>query len=433
MYPSHNNSCNCTNPINNVSTSSSSHRNGCGTQSSPKVIHRNQHNASSTQVYQQNNWDLNKSASTLLPTSYLRRLYKLGSLKNNDEMSMLNSINTQDCNDIQISNKNELNFQTPKTKKFDEVYLSVNRRTQPGISAAIKLLSQNLKPKINPNNEVIDDSNSNSITTNIVTTNTNTKGNNQNKIFTNGKNEIHPLCFLIQVELYSYFLSLTTTMVIISVTIIIISTSIQTINNEDTDKLANNPPGKMMKADSSTLMKPSLHNNSNNEIYLANSNSPCATNSNDNKNNMYSPLCTRKSNYDTLFKRSSSTSPYRPLLNYRPSWLLSSNNKMLSNETLYNSDDYHNGYITSKPKYLDSKISNNNISNKYRPSDNGTTTGTQTPMTAVTSQNLQGSLTTLSSSGGIGSNNATRYLNKNDHFSPRPINAKPSFHSRQNI
>ncbi|RTG79994.1 uncharacterized protein DC041_0006060, partial [Schistosoma bovis] len=79
------------------------------------------------------------------------------------------------------------------------------------------------------------------------------------------------------------------------------------------------------------------------------------------------------------------------------------NNKMLSNETLYNSDDYHNGYITSKPKYLDSKISNNNISNKYRPSDNGTTTGTQTPMTAVTSQNLQDQLT------------------------------KPSFHSRQNI
>ncbi|CAH8644817.1 unnamed protein product [Schistosoma bovis] len=445
MYPSHNNSCNCTNPINNVSTSSSSHRNGCGTQSSPKVIHRNQHNASSTQVYQQNNWDSNKSASTLLPTSYLRRLYKLGSLKNNDEMSMLNSINTQDCNDIQISNKNELNFQTPKTKKFDEVYLSVNRRTQPGISAAIKLLSQNLKPKINPNNEVIDDSNSNSITTNIVTTNTNTKGNNQNKIFTNGKNDNSSTMLphssggeysSWKNKRYSYTPTSFTNHNYgnnIGNNYNNISTSIQTINNEDTDKLANNPPGKMMKADSSTLMKPSLHNNSNNEIYLANSNSPCATNSNDNKNNMYSPLCTRKSNYDTLFKRSSSTSPYRPLLNYRPSWLLSSNNKMLSNETLYNSDDYHNEYITSKPKYLDSKISNNNISNKYRPSDNGTTTGTQTPMTAVTSQNLQGSLTTLSSSGGIGSNNATRYLNKNDHFSPRPINAKPSFHSRQNI
>lgn len=444
MYPSYNNSCKCTNPINNVPKISSSYRNGCATESSPKVIPRNKHNAASTQVFQQNNWDSNKSASTLLPTSYLRRLYKLDSIKNNDEMSIPNSNNTEDYNHIQNGYKNQLNFQTPKTKKFDGVYLSVNRRTQPGISAAIRLLSQNLKPKTSPNNEVNDDSNGNSVTCEIVTSNINTNENNHNKITTNDKNDKLSITspqsggveyFSWKNKRHSYTPTLLSNYNYgnnIGNSYINTSTSVQTINNEDTNKLANSAPWKMTKADSFTLMKPSLHNNGNDEIYLTNSNSGFTTNFNDNKDNKYSSLCTRTNNYDTLFKRSSSTSPYRPLANYRPSWSLSSNHKILSNETLYNSVDNHNEYVTPKQKYLDSKISNNNISNKHRPSDNETTTGTQTPMTTVISQNLQGSLTTLSSLGGNGNNNATRYLNKNDHFPPRPIIAKPSFHSKHN-
>ncbi|CAH8585545.1 unnamed protein product [Schistosoma turkestanicum] len=455
MHLSNNNSSNFINPINNIPTVSSSYGNISTVQSSPKALPRNQHTEASTQVFQRNKLDSDKPASNLLPTSYLRRLYKLSSNKNNDETGVSNCNNTQDFKDIHTSNKNEINLQNSRTKMFDGVYLSVNRRTQPGISAAIRSLSQNMKPNMSPSNGFINDFNGDDVTNNTGTTNINIKENSHDKVVTNDKNDkseafsyltSYNYPFLSNNRLsphlsgveysssknkrYSYTPTSFTNYNHGNNNSSNSSTQTQTMNNEDNNKFANHSPGETTKSDLIVSINSTKPNNSYNDLSMANNNCVCTVNHNNSKNNKYSSLCLPTSNYDTLFKRSSSASPYRPLANYHPSSSPLSTRKMLSNETLYNSNVNHHDGITPKSKYFDSKISDNNSNNVYRSSSNGTTAGTQTSATTLVPKN---SLTTLSSVGRNEVSNGTRYGNKNNNLPPRSVKAKPSSCAKQLI
>ncbi|TNN05988.1 hypothetical protein EWB00_008708 [Schistosoma japonicum] len=452
MYSPNNISCHITNSINNVPTIPS-YGNVNTIQSSPKVMPRNQNRVVSTQSFQRNNWGPNKSDLGTLPWFFLKKLYKLDCNTNTNEMININDYN-------KINYNNGFDFQTPKPRNSEEIYLSVNRKTQPGISAAIRSLSQNMKLSMNLNNGVINDSNDNNNTTKEnCTIHANTAENSHDKSENNNKNKTS--------EVFSNFISHNYAFIQNNRMPSITSSPLEGIeyspsknkrynytlnslnnydhgnnisnnynntlkstepaNNVENTKSVKYITGQMMKSDLFAMTNSSTNNNDS-VAFQTNSNYIYTSSFNDNNDSKYSSLCLPTCTVDTLRKRSSSTSPYRPVTNYSSPWTLSSNRKLTSNEISFNKNDNHDESITPQSKYENSKVSSNNI---HRPSGNRTVTGTQTSMTTMMPRNLRGSLTTLSLMNTNGGINEGRYVDKNDHLPPKPPNSKPSIYPRQ--
>ncbi|KAK4476142.1 hypothetical protein MN116_001360 [Schistosoma mekongi] len=442
MYSSNNISCHITNSINNVPTIPS-YGNVHTTQSSPKVMPRNQNKVVSTQSFQRNNWGPNKSDLGTLPWFFLKKLYKLDCNTNTDEMININDYNYN----------NGYDFQTPKSRNSEEICLSVNRKTQPGISAAIRSLSQNMKLSMTLSNGVMNDSNNDNNTTNENgAIHLDTAENNRDKSESNNRNKTSVVSSNFTSHNYPFIQynrmpSITSSPIEgiesspsknkrCSYTLNSLNnynhgnniinnynntlTSTQPTNNDENTKSIKHIPGQMMRNDLFAMINSPTSNN-NSEVFQTNINYIYTPSFNN--NNKYSSLCLPTCTVDTLMKRSSSTSPYRPVANYSSPCTLSSNRKLTSNEISYYENNNHDESITPQSKYVNSKVSNNNI---YRPSGNRTVTGTQTLITTITPRNLRGSLTTLSSM----NTNEGRYMDKNDHLPPKPPNSKSSTYTK---
>ncbi|CAH8605718.1 unnamed protein product [Heterobilharzia americana] len=156
MYSfSNNNNNNITNPIRNIPVYSFLYANTNVSSSPRKIMPKNLDTTLSSQSLQRNKWETNHK----LNSDNLSSVYSLNSNgKNGNSGITLNNINTYDYNSSNNnksnnSNFNELEHSTQKINSSEEISLSVNRRTQPGISAVIRSLAQNLKPNININGE----------------------------------------------------------------------------------------------------------------------------------------------------------------------------------------------------------------------------------------------------------------------------------------
>nr|CAH8872024.1 unnamed protein product [Trichobilharzia regenti] len=443
MYSSGNN--NTTNPVSSALTLSSLYSGVNPPLSTPRVMPRNLGSMTSFQPIQRNRWDTNKLNSDNVLSSYPMNSNTSDYWKPSGVTSSTSHIYDQNGNNNNKSNNNESGYNNRRASRYEEVQLSVNRRTQPGISAVIKSLAQNLKSNMNGND---DDNNS---TDNNDTT---------------YKNNLNEDC---KPETFSYFTSHNHSFspnTIASSSIPSPSTggdyslkntqfnytssnysqnnfgrnfnmnnsnSLNSLPERDSEaniKMTSVRPVQMTKQDSLLPINSSIYNG--NELCAADSvySTNCTTCA---PNNKYSPILSSANNYNALLKRSSSTSPYRPLVNYRPLWSVISNQNLLSSELFQNANNNNNESSTSKSKYIDSIISNNS----YRSATSRIGTGTQTPASITTTTAGEYGIhspppTSILDNNGNNTNGfkISKSLGRNEYLPPTPTTPKPSFYTR---